>query len=247
MGTRASWMVVLVASLVGALGLGVAVPAQARPLRTKSAPDHPRGRSERLVVPADRGAPVTGRDRARHLRGQQEPAGPAVLEHAPAGLLRLRPRLRQPGDRSDPELGPAADRTSSSRVLTATGAAKVSMVGHSQGGMMPRYYIKSLGGSGQGRRPGRPRPLQPRHLQSARCSRLGWSPLPGLPAAEDRVGVPAATSTPTTRLPTGELHQHRHAVRRGGACPTRPATSPATTPPTSRSRTSAGPTWPTTC
>lgn len=70
----------------------------------------------------------------------------------------LSPRLKQRGycvfalNYGNRGLGPIQDSakelgTFVDKVLQYTGARKVSLVGHSQGGMMPRFWIKNLGGA----------------------------------------------------------------------------------------------------
>jgi triacylglycerol esterase/lipase EstA (alpha/beta hydrolase family) len=53
------------------------------------------------------------------------------------------------GDNGQGDLAESAQQLSDyvDKVLAATGASKVDLVGHSQGGMFPRYYLKYLGGA----------------------------------------------------------------------------------------------------
>lgn len=142
--TRIAVTITAMAAAVAGTGAAAVSPAQA--LSTQSVPtSSPAGANDWSCRPT----------KARPK--------PVVLVHGTFGdsrngLQRLSWRLRTAGycvfaiDYGNRATGPIQDSAAQlstfvDKVLRATGAAKVSMVGHSQGGMMPRYYIKFLGGA----------------------------------------------------------------------------------------------------
>lgn len=137
-------LLAVAAALLGTLGVA---PAAAAPAVTEAVPAglSPPGSNDWSCQPTE----------ARPF--------PVVLVHgtfasAHGSWLTLSPKLAAEGycvfalDYGNRGTGPIADSAAElavfvDEVLAATGAAKVSMVGHSQGGMMPRYYLRFLDGA----------------------------------------------------------------------------------------------------
>jgi len=143
---RTSLVALLLAAVTAALSLFATAPADA----DATAPTYPTW-----------GVPPAGANDWTCKPTAARPH-PAVIVHGTFGdqkslLDRLSLTLKSDGycvyslDYGNRGTGPIEDsaqqlKTFVDKVRASTGAAKVQIVGHSQGGMMPRYYIKNLGG-----------------------------------------------------------------------------------------------------
>jgi triacylglycerol esterase/lipase EstA (alpha/beta hydrolase family) len=111
-----------------------------------------------LVFPVTLGSPAgaaTSRDPVIIVAGTFASEGPASVYYAP-----LAARLRADGYQAyifglpGGGLGDIADTSQAlnvfaDQVRAQTGASRVDMIGHSQGGLVGRYYIKFLGGASE--------------------------------------------------------------------------------------------------
>jgi pimeloyl-ACP methyl ester carboxylesterase len=117
-------------------------------------------RRQRSELPSPQRASLSGRPRARHAREHGLQLVHALTAVAQPRVLRVRSQLRSgagtggratgtlpPGGTGDIPTWAAQLASFVSQVLAETGAQKVDIVGHSQGGMLPRYYMRFLSGA----------------------------------------------------------------------------------------------------
>jgi hypothetical protein len=201
--------------------------------RDRSVARAPAAGRQRLELPPDGVASQPRRARPRHVRGRLRQLVDVSPQIRTAGYCVF---ALEYGDRGTGDIAASAGQLARfvDAVLAATGARRVSMLGHSQGGMMPRHYVKFLGGATKVDDLVRARALQPRHDQPGRARRRR-DVLPRVPPAARRLGVPAAAQRRRRdagrRLVHGDpdpLRRGRHAVhvrlpRRRGEHRERPA------------------------
>jgi triacylglycerol lipase len=152
-----------IAGLAAAVAAFATVAAQPRwlpPRAARIAPAAPAPTPARTPVPRPTPPPATAIDSAACRPPVQHPY-PVVLVHGTFATTSWRligPALARRGycvytfdygDYGTGEIARSAHQLARfvNRLLARTGAQRVSIVGHSEGGMMPRYYIRFLGGA----------------------------------------------------------------------------------------------------